>query len=87
MDNRINVLITGAGAPGTAGTIYSLKKNPGNIKFKIITTDIKDNTAGKFMSDSFYQLPPAPQQSKPTEAKQNYGRRFGDEFYPHTVST
>lgn len=55
---KINILITGAGAPGIAGTIYSLRNNSDKKKFTIITSDIENNVAGKFLSDKFYQIPP-----------------------------
>lgn len=52
-----NILITGAGAPGIAGTIYALRNNPDNRDFNITTTDIKNDCTGKYMSDNFYTLP------------------------------
>ncbi len=54
----ISIIITGAGAPGILGTIYSLKNNPDGVKFRYITTDIKDDSVGKFFSDKFYLIPP-----------------------------
>jgi carbamoyl-phosphate synthase large subunit len=54
----IHILITGAGAPGIAGTIYALRNNPDKKSFKIVTTDIKNDCVGKYLSDSFYLLPP-----------------------------
>jgi len=55
---QINILITGAGAPGIAGTIYALKNNPDNVNFRVISTDINDDVVGKFLSDGFYKIPP-----------------------------
>jgi carbamoyl-phosphate synthase large subunit len=52
-----NILITGGGAPGIAGTIYALKNNPDKKRFKIVTADMKDDPVGKYLSDSFYLLP------------------------------
>ncbi len=51
------VLITGAGAPGIAGTIYSVRQNPDKKPFRIISTDISPNPVGRFLSDAFYVLP------------------------------
>lgn len=51
------VLITGAGAPGIAGTIYSVRENPDKKPFRIISTDISANPVGRFLSDAFYVLP------------------------------
>lgn len=56
---QINILITGAGAPGISGTIYSLRNNYDNRKFKIITTDSRSEVVGKYLSDEFYIIPSA----------------------------
>ena len=58
MDSIKTVLITGGGAPGIVGTIWALKNNPENAMFKIVTTDIRDNVVGKYISDVFYRIPP-----------------------------
>jgi carbamoyl-phosphate synthase large subunit len=58
MGDVISVVVTGAGAPGIVGTIYSLRNNPDNIEFKIISTDIIEDPAGKYLSDEFYRVPP-----------------------------
>ncbi len=57
MGDIISIIVTGAGAPGIAGTIYSLRNNPDNLNFKIITTDIKEDSVGKYLSDEFYVVP------------------------------
>lgn len=54
----INVLITGAGAPGIAGTIKCLRENPEQQKFLIHTCDIDADPVGKYLSDHFIQIPP-----------------------------
>lgn len=54
----ITILITGAGAPGTLGTIQMLKHQPKEPKVRIITTDMREEVAGKYYSDKFYQIPP-----------------------------
>ena len=53
----ITVLITGAGAPGIKGTIYSLKKNFDKRKVSVVGTDIKTDVVGKYLCDSFYNIP------------------------------
>ena len=55
---NFNVLITGGGAPGIAGTIYALRNNPEDIHFKVIVTDINDEVVGKYLADGFYKVPP-----------------------------
>jgi len=54
---KITVIITGAGAPGIAGTIYALKAPSQSICFRIITTDINPTPVGQYLADGFYQLP------------------------------
>lgn len=49
------VLITGAGAPGIAGTVFALRENPDGKAFRIISTDINENAVGKYLTDNFYQ--------------------------------
>ena len=71
MKESLNVLITGAGAPGIAGTIYSLRNNYENRKFNIITTDVKDDVIGKFISDEFYIIPPASESKSYLKALHN----------------
>ena len=57
--NKLNVLITGAGAPGIKGTLYSIKNNYDNRSINIIGTDMADNVVGKYICDGFYKIPPA----------------------------
>lgn len=56
MDN-ITVLVTGSGAPGIKGTLYSLENNFDNRKIKIIGTDIKKDVVGKYLCNKFFQIP------------------------------
>lgn len=51
------VLVTGAGAPGIAGTVYALRENPERKRFRIISTDINGDVVGKYLTDRFYQVP------------------------------
>lgn len=55
MDN-VTVLVTGAGAPGIAGTLYSLRNNFDGRKIKIIGTDILDITVGGYLCDKTYKV-------------------------------
>lgn len=65
----LRVLITGCGAPGIKGTIYSLQHNFDGRKIEIVGTDIRDNVIGKYLSDRFYII------SRPEE-KKKYLRRL-----------
>lgn len=51
------VLVTGAGAPGIKGTLFSLKNNFDNRKIRTVGVDIKKDVVGKYLCDSFYQVP------------------------------
>lgn len=58
MGDVIPVVVTGAGAPGIAGTIYSLKNNPDKLEFRIISTDVKCDPVGRYLADRFHTVPP-----------------------------
>ncbi|MEE9604338.1 MAG: ATP-grasp domain-containing protein [Candidatus Scalindua sp.] len=58
MGDVIPVVVTGAGAPGIAGTIYSLKNNPDKLEFRIISTDVKCDPVGRYLADGFHIVPP-----------------------------
>ena len=58
MGDVISVVVTGAGAPGIAGTIYSLNNNPDDMKFRIISTDVKSDPVGRYLASEFYTIPP-----------------------------
>ena len=51
----INVLVTGGGSPGIAGTIYALRK--GNPRIRIIVADIRSDVVGRYLADAFYVIP------------------------------
>jgi len=55
--NDLNVIITGAGAPGIVGTVYSLKNNFDNRRINIVGTDIKEDVIGKYICDKLYKVP------------------------------
>ena len=57
--DTLNILITGAGAPGIKGTVYSVKNNFDDRRINIIGTDASDNVIGKYLCDRFYQIPKA----------------------------
>ncbi len=59
----IKVLITGAGAPGIRGTLYSLKNNWDRRKIITIGVDMREDVVGKYLCNSFYKIPPANDQS------------------------
>lgn len=52
----LKILVTGSGAPGIAGTIYSLRNNFDKRKVKIIGTDCNPDAVGKYLCDKFYQI-------------------------------
>ena len=54
---EIVVLITGVGAPGTKGTLYSLKNNFDGRKIRTVGTDTSGDVVGKYLCDNFYKVP------------------------------
>ena len=57
----LTILVTGVGAPGIKGTLYSLKENFDNRSVKVIGTDIKQEVIGTYLCDDFYRI------SRPSE--------------------
>jgi len=57
--DHVKVLVTGAGAPGIKGTLYSLLHNWDGRKIRTIGVDMKDDVLGKYLCDAFYQVPQA----------------------------
>lgn len=55
----ITVLITGSGAPGIKGTLYSLKNNFDGRTIRTVGTDANENAIGRFLCDVFYKIPHA----------------------------
>jgi carbamoyl-phosphate synthase large subunit len=54
---NLTVLLTGAGAPGTRGTLYALRHNPDGVQIRTVGTDIKVGGVGPLWMDAFYQVP------------------------------
>ncbi|MCK9442042.1 MAG: ATP-grasp domain-containing protein [Methanothrix sp.] len=63
MEN-LTVLVTGCGAPGIKGTLYSLEKNFDGKKIRTVGTDIREDAVGCYLCNRFYKI------SKPTS--ENY---------------
>jgi carbamoyl-phosphate synthase large subunit len=59
MNNALRILITGVGAPGIMGTVYSLKNNYDKRQIYLVGTDINVDAVGKHFCNSFYVLPVA----------------------------
>lgn len=55
MDN-ITILVTGCGAPGIKGTLYSLENNFDGRRIKTIGTDVTDEAIGKYLCNKFYKI-------------------------------
>lgn len=52
----VTVLLTGAGAPGTKGALYSLKNNFDGRKVRTVGVDIQDDVNGRYFCDSFHRI-------------------------------
>ena len=52
----LKILITGSGAPGIAGTLYSLRNNFDNRPVHVSGTDIRPRAVGRYLCDAFYQI-------------------------------
>ena len=54
----LNLLLTGAGAPGAPSIIKCLRKN-GERTIRIVGVDMNEKSNGRRLVDVFYQVPPA----------------------------
>ena len=52
----LTVVITGSGAPGIKGTLFSLVNNFDDRRIRTIGTDIRADVVGKHLCDGFYQI-------------------------------
>lgn len=57
LDKPLTVLVTGVGAPGTWGTLHSLRANPTGLEVRAIGSDMSAENAGRYLVDEFYVLP------------------------------
>ncbi len=55
--DMVRVLITGGGAPGIVGTLYSLKNNYDGRKIYTVCVDAQNDVVGKYLCDKFYRVP------------------------------
>lgn len=53
----IRCIVTGAGAPGIKGTLFSLRNNYDNENVYIVGIDISENALGQHLVDQFYKVP------------------------------
>ena len=82
----INVLITGGGAPGIRGTLYSLKHNWEERKVKAICVDMNRDVVGKYLCDKFYIVPPGKDKNFITEILNICDREQVDVILPQVTS-
>lgn len=55
--SALTILVTGAGAPGIRGTLYSLRKNGDRRPVRIIGVDADPGVVGCFLVDRFFRVP------------------------------
>lgn len=51
------VMVSGAGAPGIRGTVYSLRKNRDGRQVRLVGIDMDPDAIGRRMTDAFYRVP------------------------------
>ena len=51
------ILVSAAGAPGTAALVRALKEN-GEREVRVVGTDIAERSVGRFLCDAFHLVPP-----------------------------
>lgn len=66
----LTILVTGAGAPGIVGTIYSLRHNFDARNITILGTDVDPDAVGGHFCDKHFTIPPARNSEKYLDALQ-----------------
>lgn len=57
--SELTVLVTGCGAPGFPGTLWSLRENYDERDIRVIGTDVRAEQSGRYIADEFHRIPPA----------------------------
>jgi carbamoyl-phosphate synthase large subunit len=57
-NDKLILLVTGAGAPGIRGSLYALRNNPDGRPVRIIAVDTQAKVVGAWLADKFYTVPP-----------------------------
>lgn len=52
----LRILVTGAGAPGSRGTLYALRQ--GGRPVHTVGTDVNEQAVGRYLTDAFHTVPP-----------------------------
>ena len=82
---KVSVLLTGVGAPGTRGTIYSLRKNADGAEVRIFGTDLREDAVGRYWVSRFSTVPP-PESHRYVEEINRLCARYGaDVVLPQTT--
>lgn len=55
----LTVLVTGCGAPGTIGTLWSLEHNPDDRSISTVGVDMREEQPGRYVCDTFASVPAA----------------------------
>jgi len=55
--DNVTVLVTGCGAPGIKGTLYSLENNFDGRKIRTVGTDLREDAVGSYLCNKFYKIP------------------------------
>jgi carbamoyl-phosphate synthase large subunit len=81
----LTIILTGAGAPGVRGTLFSLRRNPDQHQVRIVGVDTNARAVGRHLVDSF-QVVPAPEQASYVKALQEIAEKVdADVILPQTT--
>lgn len=85
MTAPLTVLLTGAGAPGVAGTIHCLRRNEDGRQVRIVGVDISEDAVGRWLADDFATVP-APEDGTYLDVLAGHCKRFRvDVVLPQTT--
>jgi carbamoyl-phosphate synthase large subunit len=76
----LTIILTGAGAPGVRGTLFSLRRNPDQHGVRIVGVDTNARAVGRHLVDSFHVVP-SPEHASYVNAI----REIAEEVHAHVI--
>ncbi|HEY1337826.1 MAG TPA: ATP-grasp domain-containing protein [Bryobacteraceae bacterium] len=84
MKSPLTILLTGAGAPGTRGTLYALRAQAA-ARVRVVGADLRAEVAGRLLCDRFSLLPPPEDRSYLSQLIDLARREHVDAILPQTT--
>ena len=83
MPDRLTVLVTAVGAPGTAALLRALREN-GERPIRLVGCDMNERSIGRFLCDAFQLVPPGADPAFPEAIVELCARERADAVLPQS---